>query len=155
METIQEGINDHDWIPYLFNTGGPRSRVRSEKISSSIFESENLMTQNEVYSLTIPQHVTDIEKWVIALYGSNHFINWDHVLRELKLPTVRMLVVPSDNFYLMHSVAKKEMFRRAVILSKCSSNFYSPDSPMIFTRNRLNRTVELIKINLNGYYEMV
>lgn len=152
MENTQEKINNTSKQRHLFNTGGPSSRVRSEKIRSSMFESEELKMQSEIHSLDIPKKITDIEKWVISLYGPSLLFDWDHVKAELKLPAVRMLIIPTATLDLRYSVSRFEMFRSAVILSKCSKNYYSPDSPMIFTRNRLNRKIELIKINLNNYY---
>ncbi len=153
MNSTQETINGPAGQRHLLNTGGPRSRVRSEKITSNIFDTEELKTHSEIHSLHIPENTTDIEKWVISLYEPGVLFDWEHVKEKLKLPAVRMLVVPTD-IKVESSTCRYEMFRSAVILSKCSRNYYTPDSPMIFTRNRLNRNVELVTINLSTYYEM-
>jgi hypothetical protein len=153
MENTQEYINAISEQRHLHNIGGPSSRIRSEKITSSIFDSETLKTQSEIHSLNIPNEVDDIEEWVISLYETNAFFDWEQIEAKIKLPTVRMLVLPAK-ITDRKSISRYEMFRSAVILSKCNSNFYAPDSPMIFTRNRLNRNIELIKINLNSYYGM-
>ena len=154
MENTHEKITGPAGQRHLSNTGGPSSRVRTEKITTSIFESEELKTQSEIHSLDIPENVTDIEKWVISLYRPSLSNDWEPVIAALKLPAVRMLVLPAEMSSVLQSESRYQMLRSAVILSKCSSNYYSPDSPMIFTRNRLNRKVELIKINLKSYYGM-
>jgi len=138
----------------LNNTGGPRSRVRTEKISASIFDSEQMKLQHERHELIVPQEITDIEEWVITLYHPRAFTSWEDIAGRLKIPTVRMLVVPVESSAKKNKVSKLKMLRSAVILSKCNKNYFQPESPMIFTRSRLNRSIELIQLNLEQYYEM-
>jgi hypothetical protein len=141
-------------LNHLSNTGGPHSRVRSENIKSSLFEGKGLKAHHEIHALTIPPAVTDIEKWVYDLYKPNRFSSWEAIEAELKLPAVSMLVVPAGNRLNPPIYSGLHMFRSAVILSKCNANRYVPDSPMIFTRTRLERNVELIVLNLHTYYEL-
>jgi hypothetical protein len=138
----------------LFNMGAPRSRARSENIKSSIFDAHDLRAQHEMHALDIPSYVTDLEEWVRSLYKPKLFSNWGDIALELALPSVSMLVVPTDSPTNINIISRFDMLRTAVILSKCNANRYVPDAPMIFTRNRLERKVELIKINLNSYYEL-
>ena len=138
----------------LFNYGAPMSRARCENIKSCIFDAEGIKAQHEIHALKIPADVTDIEEWVRSLYKPKLFSNWRDLTAELELPAVSLLVVPADSLTNHNISSRFEMLRSAVILSKCNTNRYVPDSPMIFTRNRLEREVELIKINLNTYYEL-
>jgi hypothetical protein len=107
-----------------------------------------------MHALDIPSYVTDLEEWVRSLYKPKLFSNWGDLALELALPSVSMLVVPTDSPTNINIISRFDMLRTAVILSKCNANRYVPDAPMIFTRNRLERKVELIKINLNSYYEL-
>ncbi|NCC73584.1 MAG: hypothetical protein EOM06_09315 [Sphingobacteriia bacterium] len=138
----------------LHNTGGPRSRVRTEKILASIFDFEQMKFRYERHELIVPLEITDIEEWVISLYQPRIFTGWNNIVAGLKLPSDRMLVVPVESSPQLLKNSKLKMLRSAVILSKCNRNFYLPDSPMIFTRSRLHRSIELIKLNLDQYYEV-
>jgi len=139
---------------HLHNSGGPRSRVRTEKLSLSIFDVKQMKSQHEVHELSIPQNITDIEEWVLTLCEPTTFLGWDDLATKLNLPKGRLLVAPIVGPSNRVKVSKMDMLRSAVILSKCNKNHYLPDSPMIFTRSRLHRRVELIKLNLNQYYEL-
>jgi len=154
MENAEKTNTGRAGQRHLFNTGGPRSRVRTEKISSCIFDGKEGRAHHEIHAVTIPQGVSDLVEWVRTLYKPKVFVEWEKVLDELELPAVRLLVVPVDMLSVPKRPSKRQILRSAVILSKCSNNYYSPDSPMIFTRNRLDKKVELIKIDLNSYYGM-
>lgn len=139
---------------HLHNTGGPRSRVRTEKLSLSIFDVKQMKSHHEVHELNVPPNITNIEEWVLTLCEPKAFVGWDDLAAQLNIPDERMLVIPFVSPHHTQNYTKMDMLRSAVILSKCNKNHYLPDSPMIFTRSRLHRRVELIKLNLNQYYEL-
>ncbi len=139
---------------HLHNTGGPRSRVRTEKISLSIFDVKQMKSQHEVHELNVPPKITNIEEWVLTLCEPTSFVSWDDLATKLNLPKGRLLVAPIVGPSNRVKGLKMDMLRSAVILSKCNKNHYLPDSPMIFTRSRLHRKVELINLNLHQYYEL-
>ncbi|CAN5385716.1 hypothetical protein BH10BAC5_BH10BAC5_25780 [soil metagenome] len=152
MEKLQFKIGQYSGQKNLHNTGGPRSRVRTEKIRSSIFESKEFIAHNEIHSLKIPAKITNIDSWILAISKRLGWNSLETAIPFLNLPIERLLVIPINmpENELRNSDIK--IIRSAVILSKCSNNYYCPDSPMIFTRNRLDKKVELIKIDLNNYY---
>jgi len=132
---------------------GPRSVVKTEKVYESIFEGERQSVLYEIVSLKIPKKVTDLEKWMDNLLLACGFKDWEEAGKALKLPAKTMLLFPA----LQDSESpkdKKSMLRVAMILSKSNTNRYWPNSPMICTQSRLNRSVRLIEINTYEFYGM-
>lgn len=107
---------------------------------------------SEIFHLEIPADVIDIEQWLL---GISHQLNWpdlEEATQHIVLPKNRLVVLSANEKQPPLSQLPIDILRNAMILSKCSGSFYNPDSVMILTRNRLNRCVELIKINLENYY---
>ncbi|MFM8950768.1 MAG: hypothetical protein ACKOKB_08325, partial [Bacteroidota bacterium] len=132
---------------------GPRSIVKTEKVHESIFKDAKQSSNNETVSLQPPKKVLDFEKWMTKLMRDCGYKEWDEAVEDLNLPGKTMLLFPS----LQHTETptdKKTMLRTAIILSKSNSHRYWPHSPMIFTQNRLNRSVRMIEVNTNDYYGM-
>lgn len=154
MKDMSEIISGPAGQKNLFNSGAPMSRTLNQVIESSIFDVKDLKAAHEIHFAEIPAHVTDIEEWVRSLYSPGVFSEWDEIKYELALPGLSLLVVPAGSVPVYTKVSKHVMLRSAVILSKCSACRYDPFSPMIFTRHRLERKIELIKINLQNYYEL-
>lgn len=155
---MMENLSDPSFIQsgqrHLHNIG-TRPPFRRLKLSTSVFDIPALQSSHEIHELMVPDSISDIEQWVISLYPPKKFEGWDRFPADLKLPSHRLLVVPvSNEDDKQRKTTKLERLRSAVILSKCNKNFYLPDSPMIFTRNRLNRKIELIKLNIDQYYEV-
>jgi len=138
----------------LNNMGGPRSRARTEKIKSSLFDIPGIGSTREMHMLDVPLEVVDIGNWLLALA---HVLNWntlEEALPHLDLPAGRWLIFPSQGSPAPFKSLLTRQLRSGIILSKCNKSHYCPDSPMIFTRSRLERKIEMVRINLNGYYEM-
>jgi hypothetical protein len=138
----------------LHNTGGPRSRVRTEKVNMRLLESGGLVTGNERCRVALPPQTEDLERWALTMALNLNWSSLEVAAQKLKLPTVQHLVIPEPDHQLKGKQSQKERLRCALILSKCNKNYYMPESPMIFTRSRLERSVELVTINLDAYYEL-
>lgn len=153
MENLSDPSSIQSGQRHLHNIG-TRPPFRRLKLSTSVFDIPALHSSHEIHELIVPDSISEIEQWVISLCQPKKFSGWDRLLADLKLPSHRLLVVPVSNEEISRKITKLEKLRSAVILSKCNKNFYLPDSPMIFTRNRLNRKIELIKLNIDQYYEV-
>lgn len=154
MDNVTDPSSIQSGQRYLHNVGPCMTRRRL-KLSASVFDIPALQFSHEIHELMVPDSISDIEQWVISLCQPKKFEGWDRLPVDLKLPSHRLLVVPvSNEDDKQRKTTKLERLRSAVILSKCNKNFYLPDSPMIFTRNRLNRKIELIKLNIDQYYEV-
>lgn len=136
----------------LNNVGIPMSRVQTEKVRVSIFDVSELRDKSGIFQVSVPSHIINIEEWLLEIAQQLNWPDLEEAARHLTFPKERLLVLSADEKKQTDSLSPQDLLRNAVILSKCSGNFYNPDSAMILTRNRLNRCVELIKINLDNYY---
>lgn len=73
---------------------------------------------------------------------------------KLDLPAGRRLIFPLKSIDEQEDPSPGVVLRNAVILAKCNNCNYLPDSPLIFSRTRLERKLELVSINLTAYYEL-
>ncbi len=154
MNPFENEIQNVGGSSHLNNMGGPSSRARTEKISSSLFDHPGMNMTREVLFLDVPMWEDDLEAWYLSIARKLKWKSWEEAMSYLKLPSGRWLVLPAVDSRRPSRTLLVSKLRTAVILSKCSKSHYSPDSPMIFTRSRLEREIEMVRINLNGYYEM-
>ena len=138
----------------LNNTGGPRSRTKSLQITSSYTENPNLAEDNTALSLLVPQGQSDIENWLTKQAIKMGCKSLADAEKKLSLPGERMLVNQSGEGKPKGNLKAHDLIRTALILARCNDSFYLPGSPLIFTRNRLNRSIQLIRINIKNYYEL-
>ncbi len=138
----------------LNNSGGPRSRVRSEKISTDIFEESCIVQQQDSFYFSVPESVTDVEDYLNEMACLAGYENLKTAFKNIPIPDCRLLVVPLDSPGEAETAPMTGLFRNALVLSKCNLHFYNPGNPMIFTKQRLHRNIKLIKINISEYYGM-
>lgn len=158
----KETIRTHssDASKNIHNSGGPRSRVRSEKIESDFIAKTEAVSSSEVYELILPKNEIDIEKWILDVGSTAGFKNLKKIIQAMKLPDENMIVqvqsrLPSEmESHLFNAQPVNRILRNALVLSMCNNFSYHPDAPKIFTRKRLERRIKLITINLEKYYEM-
>jgi hypothetical protein len=154
MRAFQERFQRTGVTSRLNNSGGPSSRVRTEKISSSLFDQPGICRSRELFMLDIPVDVNNIEIWLLSIARQQGWKSLEEALHHLQIPAGRRLIFPVENIATTCKLSKIGILKSAIILSKCNKSFYIPGSPMIFTRSRLERKIEMLMINIEGYYEM-
>ena len=137
----------------LNNSGGPRSRVRSEAINET-YLSANTAVHKGYYALDLPDDV-NVEAWLLSFADELGWKSWDEVINNIELPQVKLLVLDEpgceaqiryyDNIHVLTT---------AIILSMCNPFCYLPESPRIFTRSRLQRKIKLTQITIKSFYEL-
>ena len=73
------------------NSGGPRSRVRSETIKESYLSAENAADKG-FYAIDIPTHIHDIDDWLLALAKEIGWNGWDEINSYIALPEEKLMV---------------------------------------------------------------
>jgi hypothetical protein len=151
----------------LFNTGGPRSRTRTEQIVSSIFKYKEYRLGARPVGKLYALHIGDGASAARAL-GFRHaafealrecgFEDPDaafEAIADMPRKTLHSRRVPERN----HAWGAKrpwndlrEFLKAALILGKCSQGLYDPSRPVIWTENRLGQWVELFEIG-NAFYK--
>jgi hypothetical protein len=152
--TMIENIFGAGGSDTLNNAGGPGSRIRSEKITSSFAEILNLAEERTGLALMIPPEIFDVEEWLINEMENLGWTSSEEAAGDLLLPGEKMLVHQSIGAPANSGLTGRSLVRTALILARCNESFYVPGSPLIFTRKRLNRSIDLIKINIKSYYEL-
>ncbi|MDQ3142266.1 MAG: hypothetical protein M3Q56_08470 [Bacteroidota bacterium] len=138
----------------LLNIGGPRSRVRTEPINSTLLAHDNCAEIKGTFSLHIPDDVYDIEAWVLKLASEEGLNGWNDINDLIFLPKNKLIITHQPVDSTPGSLSNYEKITAALILSKCNKFIYLPSGPRIFTRERLNRNIKLVKLNINQFYEM-
>ena len=139
--------------PLLHNSGGPRSRTRTEAIERSVISRPEVLTSKECMYLQLPEGLSSPEEWLTELSRRAGFRRWQDADRSLDLPNQKMVVTKLTE-PMLPVADPREILRMAMILSRTNSLRYLPAAHPVLTLHRLNRCLMLVHINLNVYYEM-
>jgi hypothetical protein len=144
---------------FLHNTGYRRPQVHaSESVNANILIGAKKSDAGMHHKIELcklqPPSQNHLKDWIDSLVQQTGFENLDALLPLLELPSSYCLVFEKDHIGAEPSSDLLDILRTAVILSKCSTSSYDPNSPMIFTAKRLSRNLQLITINLDVFYGM-
>ena len=138
----------------LNNSGGPRSRVRSEAINKSYLSGKTAVHKG-YYALDLPPDIFNLEEWLLTLAEELGWTTWDEVIKNIELPAVKLLVLDEPGFEShIHYHDNIHLLQTAIILSMSNPFCYVPESPRIFTRTRLARKIKLTEIKIKSFYEL-
>lgn len=138
----------------LNNTGGPRSRVRSETVNESYLSGKTAVDIG-YYKLDIPEKVNDMEGWLLNMAEQIGWKGWKDIKSNIDLPQEKLMVFNEPENDIQTELAETcIIIRNALILSMSNKYCYLPDGPRIFTRSRLDRKIKLTKINIKNFYEL-
>lgn len=137
------------------NSGGPRSRMRIEPIRSAYLESSGLVcvSHKELIQFQLPSPCPDIRAFLLKKFKREMgLIQWQDIYRAASLPRIPYLVLPAPE-----SEARKSStlsLFHALILARCNAYSYRPKGEFIFTEQRLNRCIYLVKLNIPKFYAL-
>lgn len=140
--------------PFLHNTGGPRSRVRSEEIRSDLLGERNSETHGGIVGVHLHHKTVAIETWLLRIGRQLGWQSMEEMMDAVGLLEEECLVLPASPDQALRRITNEETIRNALILAMAGLARYRPGSPLIFSRSRLERKIRLVKINLESYYEM-
>ena len=149
-----ENISGYSRSKQLNNIGFPGSRRRSLSINSNFMDNHQMAEEVTVVSLLLPHDITNVEKWLIAQTSKMGCHTITEAEKKLTLPGDKLLVSRSNDDLVDGSLSIVDTVRNALILARCNDCFYMPGSPFIFTRKRLDRSLQLIKVNIKNYYDL-
>ncbi len=151
-------LRDLPVIGWLFNSGSPMSRRRTERIRSTLLDNIRSKIQwprQDLVVLHFPEGIPPLE-YVEGLLEKASFSTPGEALRHHSdLPT-GMHYCHAKKLTEKEKRGKspqtdEEFLRAALILGLCGPNFYSPDRTVIWTEARLTRAVGLYQPT--GFYE--
>lgn len=137
--------------PLYCNTGGPRSRTRTEDVKLTLLGDERrhgYWSCREVVGIRFPNGVAP-RQWCLQQLERRGYTRAEDMLERVTIPR-RVLHVHSVTFPHLGSsplLPGKDMLddvlRAALILGKCTDDIYDPDRPSIWTNRNLVRAVAL------------
>lgn len=137
---------------HLMNTGGPYSRVRSEKIKSSILDRFGDPFSTNTSVIMVPQEV-------LREIDFDHPQDWvAHQIQSLSsppvVPTQRCTYKVRLDYRLQEPLTKDQILTNILILGKCNDYHYDPHHLFIPTLKRLSRIIQLITFKTHAFYEL-
>jgi hypothetical protein len=143
----------------LQNSGGPRSRVRCEPVSSDLLESTGTGRNVMLCIVTVPPETEDCFEWLDGLSRRAGFKGIRDADEKIARPDRSLCVAVVTGLYpvnrrLESAEALADLLLHALILARCNSTSYNSDAVPVFTRSRLDRYIELFIFNMETFYEM-
>jgi len=129
-----------------FNSGGPRSRTRNERIQSTLLgESRGRVGFPSILSAALNFEVFDPLETVYNLLESAGIEDPEELRTLYALPDEPCICHPSKTLKpLQVSTAKPDdVLRQVALLGLCTANHYDPQRPVLLTRASLKRQVVL------------
>ncbi len=144
----------HDWKPGMHcNSGGPRSRTRTERLQSTVLAKRGGVIRCPVtLPLALDFEGADPVATMYALLEQQG-INSPEDLRALFQPLPASTLCRVNPGVLPIKVATaspEEVLKTALMLGLCTAWLYDPVRPVLWTRASLARAVELI--DGEGFY---
>ncbi len=138
---------------YLFNMGGPMSRSRSEHIQSTLLGTGNgpiicpLVTCLGLDFEDLPPLIT--MKKLLAMEG---YQNPEELRKDYQKLDRRLICHSSmhPNRLQVKSATRSAILSQAVLLGLCTSTFFDPDRPVLWTNSSLTRCLDLY--DMKGFY---
>jgi hypothetical protein len=147
-------------LPNLFNNTGYRREIqKTDKVDSNYFEqligNDPKEGNRQMIRVEVPSEVTDIEQWLHELILNTGYNSWEEIIPKLALPAEKRMVIELTNAGISETLLNAyDTIKCAAILSKCNKAGYDPDSSMIFSHKRINRSIDLVFFNLKSFYEL-
>jgi hypothetical protein len=140
-------------LQHDFNSGGPRSRTRNQRIQSTILgESRGRVGFTQILSAALNFEVFDPLNTVYNLLASAGIKDPEELRARYALPDEPCICHPSTTLKpLRVSTAEPDdVLRQVALLGLCTANYYDPRRPVLLTRASLVRQVVLY--SGRGYY---
>ena len=152
------------------NTGGPRSRTRTEKIDASLFPDRGSQLSDpddgghlgarRVGGLwAVFDETGSLRDAALEAVSKRGFTNPDEAFAKLDgIPRVRLHCRRASGEYSREGAVLPgddalEFLRTALVLGKCCRGLYDPERPVILTEKRLQERFDLYEIRESFYGE--
>ena len=151
---VARDVTPWQWLRELFpwtawNSGGPRSRTRTVRVTSSVLTGDLPVHWRHVLMVGIPRQGTeDLVARAYQTLEDQGFRDPEEAARAFpRLPRhplhCHRIKVRSSRHQGKRPAAAKQLLFEALVLGRCSENFYDPCKPVIWTNNRLHRGLVL------------
>lgn len=135
----------------LHNSGVGRPRNREERIRGNFLLESNTIASVTSLHINLPGNIVDVEDWLKGLLRLAGWKNIEEAISHVPLPNKRLMAFPVKAIAPM-PLNHREWIHQALILAKTNEVCYHPGAPLIWTRKRMHRNIQLIDINLDKFY---
>lgn len=139
--------------PCRFNTGGPSSRVRKERIASTLLgRGDGLIDCPSVVRIALDFGADDPLEVMRAILAEEGYGGAEDLKGEFEHPPGRLIRRPWQPAKAAdaRTLARRALLRDALILGLTTEQVYDPARPVLWTSRSLTRPVELF--DPRGFY---
>lgn len=150
-----EGAGTADLPPWLYdcNTGGPSSRSRSELVRATVLgDDEGPIKCPRVLRVSMTYGHRSPLTWVAQWMKACGYTDEHDALTRVRLPPRPCLCQPDRSPVPVEAAALRadEGLFLALVLGLCTSTYYDPSRPLLWTRTSLTRS--LVLYDGGGFY---
>jgi hypothetical protein len=129
---------------------------KSLHVSSVYFPNEVPLPNKVKYYFKASVAFSSYEEYLLSLIVKQGWKDFEEARVRLNLPDKRHIVVDCKEKvgFVFSGIDDKLVIRNMLVLAACGENIYHPDNPLIFSDKRMNRQIELKRIQLNEFYDV-
>jgi hypothetical protein len=129
---------------------------KSLHVSSVYFPNEVPLPNKVKYYFKASVAFSSYEEYLLSLIVKQGWKDFEEARVRLNLPDKRHIVVDCKEKvgFVFSGIDDKLVIRNMLVLAACGENIYHPDNPLIFSDKRMNRQIELKRIQLNDFYDV-
>jgi hypothetical protein len=144
-------ISYERWRNYL-KYGYPKSL----HLANVYFPNEVSLSNRVKYYFKASVAFSSYEEYLLSLIVKQGWKDFEEAKVRLNLPDKRHIVVDCKEKvgFVFSGIDDKLVIRNMLVLAACGENIYHPDHPLIFSDKRMNRQIELKRIQLNEFYDV-
>jgi len=134
-------------IKQYFNTGGPMSRTRRERVRSTLLGTDDgAIRCPRLVRVGLDCRDAEPVGLLMQLLHEEGFGNPEDLRDEFEIPDVRLVARPyadASGIVDVRDAARRNVLWSALVLGLCTPQLYDPARPVLWTQAALTRRLEL------------
>ena len=145
-------ITNYMPYPFYYRDGYPKSL----HLANVYFPNEVSLPNRVKYYFKASVAFSSYEEYLLSLIVKQGWKDFEEARVRLNLPDKKHIVVDCKEKvgFVFSGIDDKLVIRNMLVLAACGENIYYPDNPLIFSDKRMNRQIELKRIQLNEFYDV-
>jgi hypothetical protein len=129
---------------------------QSLHVSSVYFPNEVPLPSRVKYYFKASVAFSSYEEYLLSLIVKQGWKDFYEAKVRLNLPDKKHIVVDCKEKvgFVFSGIDDKLVIRNMLVLAGSGENIYHPEQPLIFSDKRMNRQIELKRIELNEFYDL-
>lgn len=129
---------------------------KSLHVSNVYFPNDVPLPNRVKYYFKSSEPFSTYEDYLLSLIVKQGWHSFEEAKSMLDLPKERHIVVDCKEKvgYAFSGINEKLVIRNMLVLAGSGENIYHPEQPLIFSDKRMNRQIELKRIQINEFYDL-